>query len=144
LVSRLVEDHVHAHLEFASGAVGFIDASWSARHFRTPTISIHAQGMNGTLDVNDDEVRLFLDNSVAEFSQGWTTWRKPDLYRPVPLDIGGSQYTLQMIDFLEAVANYTDLQSNVASGLKTQLVIDAVYESARLGGTRVSVSTLHP
>jgi len=66
------------------------------------------------------------------------------LYRPVPLDIGGSQYTLQMIDFLEAVANYTDLQSNVASGLKTQLVIDAVYESARLGGTRVSVSTLHP
>jgi len=144
LVSRLVEDHVHAHLEFASGAVGFIDASWSARHFRTPTISIHAQGMNGTLDVNDDEVRLFLDNSIAEFSQGWTTWRKPDLYRPVPLDIGGSQYTLQMIDFLEAVANYTDLQSNVASGLKTQLVIDAVYESARLGGTRVSVSTLHP
>jgi len=144
LVSRLVEDHVHAHLEFASGAVGFIDASWSARHFRTPTISIHAQGMNGTLDVNDDEVRLFLDNSIAGFSQGWTTWRKPDLYRPVPLDIGGSQYTLQMIDFLEAVANYTDLQSNVASGLKTQLVIDAVYESARLGGTRVSVSTLHP
>jgi len=142
LVSRLVEDHVHAYLEFSSGAVGFIDASWSARHFRTPTISIHAQGTNGTLDVDDDEVRLFLDNSIGETSSGWTTWRKPDLYRPVPLDIGGTQYTLQMIDFLEAITNRRDLDSNVASGLKTQLVIDAVYESARQGGARVGVGTL--
>lgn len=141
LVSQLVEDHVHAHLEFASGAVGFIDASWSARHFRTPTISIHAQGTNGTLDVNDDEVRVFLDDSVDEISAGWTAWRKPDLYRSVPLDIGGTQYTLQMIDFLEAVANRSDLDSNVSSGLKTQLVIDAIYESARQGGSRVVVST---
>jgi len=142
LVSRLVEDHVHAHLEFASGAVGFIDASWSARHFRTPAISIHAQGTNGTLDVNDDEVRLFLDNSIGETSSGWTAWRKPDLYRPVPLDIGGTQYTFQMIDFLEGVINHSDLDSNVVSGLKTQCVIDAVYESARQGGTRVGVANL--
>jgi len=142
LVSRLVEDHVHAHLEFASGAVGFIDASWSARHFRTPTISIHAQGTNGTLDVNDDEVRVFLDDPIGEVSPGWTTWRKPDLYRPVPLDIGGTQYTLQMIDFLEAVTKRSDLDSNVASGLKTQLVIDAIYESAPKGGTRVGVGAL--
>lgn len=139
LVSEMVEDHVHAYLEFGSGAVGFVDASWSARHFRTPTISIHAQGEDGTLDVSDDEVRLFLDRPTQSLSDGWTTWRKPDLYRPVPVDIGGTQYTLQMMDFLHAVTNFTDVKSNVASGVRTQLVIDAIYESARNRGARVMV-----
>ncbi len=139
LVSEMVEDHVHAYLEFGSGAVGFVDASWSARHFRTPTISIHAQGEDGTLDVSDDEVRLFLDRPTQSLSDGWTTWRKPDLYRPVPVDIGGTQYTLQMMDFLHAVTNFTDVKSNVASGVRTQLVIDTIYESARTRGARVMV-----
>lgn len=139
LVSEMVEDHVHAYLEFGSGAVGFVDASWSARHFRTPTISIHAQGEDGTLDVSDDEVRLFLDRPTQSLSDGWTTWRKPDLYRPVPVDIGGTQYTLQMMDFLHAVTNFTDVKSNVASGVRTQLVIDTIYESARNRGARVMV-----
>ena len=32
---------------------GFFDASWSARHYRTPTVQLHVQGENGTLDVDD-------------------------------------------------------------------------------------------
>lgn len=139
LVSQLVEDHVHAYLEFGSGAVGYIDASWSARHFRTPTISIHAQGEYGTIDVNDDEVRLYLDRPTSDLPGGWNSWRKPDLYRPVPIDIGGTQYTIQMVDFLQGVENNTELTSNVASAVRTQLVIDAIYESARLGGSRIKV-----
>ena len=139
LVSQDVEDHVHSYLKFDSGAVGFMDASWSARHFRTPTISIHVQGDYGTLDVNDDEVRLYLDSPTLGYSGGWTNWRKPDLYQPVPLDIGGTQYTLQMLEFLNAVTNHTDVQSNVASGLKTQKIIDAIYESSRNGGAPISL-----
>jgi predicted dehydrogenase len=142
LVSRNVEDHVHAYLEFDSGAVGFIDASWSVRHFRTPTISIHAQGENGTLDVSDDDVRLFLDGPRADIPSGWSNWRKPDLYRSAPLDIGGTQYTFQMMDFLQAVSERADVESNVASGIRTQRVLDAIYESARQRGASVSVSTV--
>lgn len=140
LVSGGVEDHVHAHFEFASGAVGYLDASWSVRHYRTPTIAIHAQGENGTLDVSDDEVRLFLDNSVGELQSGWTTWRTPDLYQSVPLDIGGAQYTRQMVDFLAAVRSHSPLPSDVLSALKVQRVIDALYESAGLGGTPINIS----
>ncbi|MDA0237379.1 MAG: Gfo/Idh/MocA family oxidoreductase [Proteobacteria bacterium] len=141
LVSQNVEDHVHSYFKFGSGAVGFMDASWSARHFRTPTISIHVQGDNGTLDVNDDEVRLFLDSPILGYAGGWTNWQKPDLYRPVPLDIGGTQYTLQMLEFLNAVTNHTDVQSNVASGLQTQKIIDAIYESSRNGGALVNLAS---
>lgn len=140
-VSRTVEDHAHAYFAFASGAVGYLDASWSARHFRTPTITIHAQGENGTLDVSDDEVRLFLDDAVSEYHAGWTTWRTPDLFEAVPLDIGGPQYTRQMVDFLAAVRSRSPLQSDVMSALKVQRVIDAVYQSALRGGSPVRASS---
>lgn len=140
-VSSEVEDHVHAYFEFASGAVGYLDASWSARHYRTPTISIHAQGDNGTLDVDDDEVRVYLDSPAAELGTGWHRWRKPDLYEAVPLDIGGPQYTLQMIDFLRSVRTNVSVESDIKSGVRTQRVIDAIYSSAKDGGTSRSLET---
>jgi len=140
VVSSQVEDHAHAYFRFSSGAAGYLDASWSARHYRTPTISIHAQGDNGTLDVTDDEVRLYLDTPQAGYRAGWTQWRTPDLYEPVPLDIGGTQYTRQMVDFLNAVRRNTAVESDVASALRTQEVIDAIYASASQGGGNVSIS----
>ena len=140
LVSSQVEDHVHAFFKFRSGAVGFLDASWSARHFRIPTITIHAQGENGTLDVTDDEVRLYLDSPADDYPAGWSQWRTPDLYEPVPLDVGGSQYSRQMLDFLEAVRSWKSCESDVTSALKTQRVIDGIYRSANQGGVNVSVA----
>jgi predicted dehydrogenase len=136
-VSQTVEDHAHAFFKFESGAVGFLDASWSVRHFRTPTINIHAQGENGTIDVSDDEVRLYLDEPRSGFYRGWSRWRTPDLYEPVQLDIGGPQYTRQMEDFLGAVRDWKSVSSDVTSALKTQAVIDAAYESARTNGVNV-------
>jgi len=141
VVSLQVEDHAHVFFRFASGAAGYLDASWSVRHYRTPTISIHAQGDNGTLDVTDDEVRLFLDTPQAGNKSGWSHWRVPDLYEPVPLDIGGTQYTRQMTDFLASVRDRTAVESDVMSALRTQEAIDAVYESASRGGCSISLSS---
>ena len=140
IVSTQVEDHIHAYFRFQSGAAGYLDASWSVRHYRTPTISIHAQGDNGTLDVSDDEVRLYLDDPRSDLTSGWTKWRVPDLYEPVQLDIGGAHYTRQMTDFLLAVQNKTAISSDVESALKTQRVIDAIYESASTGGAGVQLA----
>ena len=73
LYSSTVEDYCHAMFSFRSGLVGYLDASWSARHYRTPTIAIHVQGSAGTLDVDDDQVRLFLDKPFGQFPEGWST-----------------------------------------------------------------------
>lgn len=134
LYSSTVEDHAHAFFSFKSGLTGFMDASWSARHFRTPTISIHVQGEHGTLDVNDDDVRLFLDKAHGDLPADWSIWRGPDLYQGVPFDIGGPQYTRQAIDFLEAVRQGTMVSTDVASAYKTQSVVDAIYLSAEQNG----------
>lgn len=141
LYSSDVEDHAHAFFAFRNGLKGFLDASWSARHYRKPTVAIHVQGENGTLDVDDDQVRLFLDKGKSAFTAGWHTWRKPDLYQGTTFDIGGPNYTFQAEQFLGAVRGTDKVESDVASACKVQCVIDAAYKSARQNGTAVSVES---
>jgi predicted dehydrogenase len=134
LYSEQVEDHAHVFMQFANGLRGFFDASWSARHYRTPTVVIHVQGENGTLDVDDDGVRLFVADPASGMSAGWHNWRKPDLYRGTVFDIGGPNYTEQALQFLGALRGEGHIESDVASAYKVQQVIDAAYASAEQNG----------
>ena len=137
LYSAAVEDHAHVFFEFASGLHGFLDASWSAHHYRTPTMAIHVQGEGGTLDVNDDRVALFLAEGTHGMAAGWHEWRKPDLNQGVPFDIGGSHYTLQAVQFLDAIRGTSRVESDVHSAIEVQRVIAAAYESAACAGAPV-------
>ena len=139
LYSHAVEDHVHVFFNFFNGLKGYLDASWSARHFRTPTMRIHVQGERGTLDVDDDRVALFLDLKAGPYDAGWTEWRKPDLYRGVPFDIGGANYTAQALQFLSAIRGSEAVESDVKSALEVQKVIAAAYRSAKVDGAPVTV-----
>lgn len=139
LYSTDVEDHAHLFFQFRNGLRGFLDASWSARHFRTPTVSIHVQGSNGTLDVDDDQVRLFLDSNSNGHEPGWRTWRKPDLYRGTLFDIGGPNYTDQALEFVGAVRGENDVSSDVASAYKVQCLLDAAYASSAKNGAPVTI-----
>lgn len=139
LYSEQVEDHAHVFMQFANGLRGFFDASWSARHYRTPTVTIHVQGENGTLDVDDDGVRLFVCDPAAGFAAGWRTWRKPDLYRGTVFDIGGPNYTEQALQFLDALRGSGRVESDVLSAFKVQQVIDAAYLSADQNGAPVTI-----
>lgn len=140
LYSKEIEDHAHLYFGFRNGLRGYLDASWSARHYRTPTVAIHIQGSNGTIDVSDDDVRLFAVDHAGGFDAGWHTWRKPDLYKGTDFDIGGSNYTEQAKEFLAAVRGQGDVSSDVASAYKVQCVIDAAYASAETNGQPVTIS----
>lgn len=139
LYSTAVEDHAHVYFRFENGLRGFLDASWSALHYRTPTMTIHVQGENGTLDVNDDRVALFLTNSRPNVNAGWHEWRKPDLYHGVPFDIGGANYTAQAMQFVGAIRGEAKVESDVHSALRVQRVISAAYASAERDGAAVTV-----
>jgi predicted dehydrogenase len=136
--SRHVEDYAHAWLTFANGLTGFVDCSWSARHYRLIDLTIDVQGEAGTATVSEDEVKVFLDEPAAGLPGGWTTWRKPNLYRGVEIDVGGPAYTRQDADFLHAAGAAGSVGSDVASALHVQEVLDAIYRSAA-GGRQVQV-----
>lgn len=140
LYSKTVEDYAHGYLAFTSGLTGFLDTSWSARHHRTTTMSILVQGERGTLEVDDDVVRLYLDKAHGDVPAGWTTWRNPDLYEGVSFDIGGPHYTRQAEQFLSAVRGNGAVGSDGWSAYEVQCAIDAFYRSAGQNGAPVSIS----
>jgi predicted dehydrogenase len=128
--SKEVDDFAHAVLEFKSGLTGFMDTSWSIRHHRTVNLSITVHAENGTLQVTDDDVRLFLDDANGGYGAGWRIWKKPELFEGVSLDVGGPEYTRQDEQFLKAAATRGLVECDVESAQRVQLVIEAVYESA--------------
>ena len=131
--SEKVDDFAHAIFEFRSGLSGYMDASWSVRHHRTLDLSIAVHGHAGTLQVTEDDVRLYLDEAIGEYQSGWTVFRKPDLFEGVTIDVGGPEYTRQDEQFLNAVAAGRPVESDVQSALQVQRVVEAVYESSTNG-----------
>lgn len=142
LYSEQVEDCAHAYFRFKSGLVGFLDSSWSQRHYRTIVMGISVQGSEGTLEVEDDGLRLFLDKASGDWPAGWTTWRKPDLFKGVSLDVGGPFYTRQAEEFIAAVRGQGSVTSDVFSAYRTQCAVEAIYRSASQSGAPVSLESV--
>lgn len=134
-----VEDYAHSYLSFKRGLEGFIDVSWSVRNYRLPEIKIEVQGENGILVFTDDYVKLYLDNTQSGFKEGWTTFYKQDLYNGVELDIGGPEYTREDRYILESIKNCKQTEMDVFEALKTQSIIDAIYQSSS-SGCRIEVN----
>jgi predicted dehydrogenase len=139
LYSSQVEDSAHAFFQFKNGLKGWMDSSWSSRHYRTLTMQIHVQGERGTLDVNEDEVKLYLDDQYQDYKAGWSKWLKPDLYKGVETDVGGVHYTRQAQAFLDAIQKSEKVEADVESAFEVQRLMDAIYESARNNGAPVKV-----
>lgn len=137
LYSEEVEDAAHAQMEFENGVQGWIDCSWSRRHHRLLEIGIEVQGENGTLSVDDDSVKLFLDDVAFGHAAGWTIWKKPDLFHGAPIDIGGPQYTRQDEAFARAVMLGGTLESDITNAWHVQKTVDAIYKSTERRGEPV-------
>jgi len=142
--SREVEDFVHAILRFKDDLIGYLDASWSMRNYRLPEINIEVHGSNGTMLVNDDYIRVTLDNINRDIDglrlrEGITTIYKQDLFKGVPIDIGGVEYTREDMHFIECIKEKRQSVINVFEASKVQAVIDAIYSSS-YNGNWVEVS----
>ena len=129
-----IEDFAHVMLEFRSGLRAWIDSSWSVRFRRTLETTIDILGDNGSLIINDDTVSLFLDQPAAGWSVGKTVWRASDLYRGVPIDVGGPPYTRQAQAFIGALLSQTIPESDVRQAFHVQQIIDAAYRSSSKAG----------
>ena len=134
-----VEDFAHGNFEFENGLKGWMDTAWSKRHHRLVDSEINIQGENGTLEVTDDEVKIFLDEARGDFDAGWSVMNKTDLYTGVPFDIGGPQYTEELIAFYKAISAGNRVESDIGSALRVQRVIDAFYLSSEENSTYVEV-----
>ncbi|MDW7681509.1 MAG: Gfo/Idh/MocA family oxidoreductase [bacterium] len=129
-----VEDFAHVQYEFKSGLSGWMDSSWSIRHHRLLQVNIEIHAENGDLFVCDDYVKLFLENSVDGYQEGWTNLNNPELFKGVEMDIGGPHFSRQDIAFVNAIKNGSKLESDLRNAYKVQKIVDAAYLSAEKHG----------
>jgi predicted dehydrogenase len=137
-----VDDEVNTLLRFASGAVGSLEASRNApgRHNQ---IGFEIHGERGSIAFNFerlDEIQAFFPDDPPDRRGFRTIYTGPA--HPYgeywPLTAAGLGYTdiktLEVYDFIKAVAEGTSVSPNFRDGYRLAQVCDAILEAAERQG----------
>lgn len=121
-----VEDTVQANFKFKNGLKCRFEASWNVKNYRLQETTIEIEGSLGKLRVNEDFIEI---SNHKNLDKNYKTYRQ-ELYRGVPVDIGGPEYTREDEDFLNCIQNNKQPMLNVNSSLHIQKVIDSIYKTS--------------
>ena len=124
-----VEDTAVAVLEFANGALGTIEATTAA--YPGYSRRIELTGSQGTLILDGDsltavDLQTKLDEPVSAVSA-------PTASANTPVVADASAHQRVFEDFVRAVANRTSPICDGVEGRRSVALIEAIYESARVG-----------
>ena len=61
---------------------------------------LHFEGEYGTLTVDDDSVKLYLNRDEDHYQKGWTEFNKIQFNKGVEIDFGAPYYSIQNRDFV--------------------------------------------
>jgi UDP-N-acetyl-2-amino-2-deoxyglucuronate dehydrogenase len=128
------EDTLVANLEFASGALGVLQATTSA--YPGYPRQLELTGSAGTLIILQDRLLAAdLRNPPADLQCGGKADQNPSASSPVVSDVRGHQAVLQ--DFLQSIQSNTTPRCDGREGRRSLALVEAIYEACRSGG-RVS------
>ena len=124
------EDTIVATLEFASGAVGTLEAATSA--YPGYSRRVELTGSEGTIILEHDRViTADLRSPTDEFGTGGEPDANASASSPVVSDVRGHRMIIE--DFLEAVRTNGVPRCDGREGRKSVELIQAMYESSRSG-----------
>lgn len=130
-----VEDTVVAHLEFASGALGVLEATTAAHPGSPRRLELH--GTAGTVVLVDDEVHEWSLASGAPAPER-TAGAATAFAASTHLMSDHRWHQRQIEEFVDAVAQGRAPLVDGREGLRSSALVEAVYRSARTGrGVRV-------
>ena len=124
------EDTLVALLEFASGALGVLQATTSA--YPGYPRQLELTGSEGTLIIAQD--RLFaadLRNPPADLRCGGKADENPSASSPVVSDVRGHQSVLE--DFLQSIQANTTPRCDGREGRRSLALVEAIYKACRTG-----------
>ena len=119
-----VEDGVSAELVLDDGTRCAFEASWNVKNYRLQETVLEIAGESGTMTVNEDRVTVSQDGVKN------TVYRQ-HLGHGVPIDVGGTEYTAEDVDFVECIRSGRHPKVDVAWALRVQRVVDGIYDAAR-------------
>jgi myo-inositol 2-dehydrogenase/D-chiro-inositol 1-dehydrogenase len=69
-------------MDHSSGLVGIVDMSWSRPGYPLPAVKITVEATGGTLEISDDNLKIYLYRKKGTFEKGWTIIHSADLPSP--------------------------------------------------------------
>jgi predicted dehydrogenase len=112
------EDDVTFGVTDSSGLKGKFEISWRKTGYRMPEFGMSIQGTKGTLKVNDDEVRLDLNQAQTK------RWFRADLDDNVGYLLGGPEYYREDAHFVDSIISGKTPRSDFQSALKVDYLLD--------------------
>lgn len=122
-----IEDYVHVMLGYKD-TICSIDASWSAHNYRTPYVKFHFEGENGSIELTEDKVKLYLKNQVGKYNKGLNLFNIVELDKEINFDVAGRHYASQCNYFINQVKQKKIDLENLTSSVEVQKIIDLVYK----------------
>jgi predicted dehydrogenase len=134
LFSRDVEDEVYSTFYFDNGITGQLSVNWSDESYRKMYTKITVWGDNGRMDVNRQEIQIYLrdqSKAVDGLAEGWNMRYTTDLTQPVWYYLRGEEYSAQIDHFAQAIkTGDRKTISTFRSALDVDVTIDAIVRNA--------------
>lgn len=134
-----VEDELSATLTAPGCADISFESSWSVPGYPISVTSLTVEATNGSLQVDNDGVRLDLRQPHGRWPAGVTRIAEADLPQPAPFVFNGEAYALEDAHFLHWATGGPAPPITAAAGLEVQRVMAALYASAAAGGEPAAV-----
>jgi predicted dehydrogenase len=98
---------------------GEFDISWCRKGYRIPDYGLVITGVKGSLEVNNDSVKLAIDGKQE-------TWYRADLNDSVPFLLGAAEYYREDRAFIDAIINKKPPDPDFNTSSKIDCFIDQV------------------
>jgi predicted dehydrogenase len=119
-IAKDSEDDVSFTVGGADDLVGKFEVSWRKIGYRMPEFGLTINGTKGSLSVNDDELKIQLNNAEPK------RLYRHDLGDNVGYFLGGPEYYREDMHFVESALSGASAKSDFQSALRVDKLIDDV------------------
>jgi predicted dehydrogenase len=118
------DDSVSVRVEKSNGPKGEFNISWRMPSYRMPEVGLSINGSKGTIEVNDDNVKLKMKDGKL------LTWYKHDLNDNTNFMLGGPEYFRENEYFVNSIIERRQAEPSFDTAAKVDEIIDQVKERA--------------
>lgn len=120
-----VKNGISLILDHSTDLMGLVDISWSRPDYPLPTIKITVEGIGGTLEISDDDLKLYLFRKKGGVEKGWTTIDASDLASPSGFFLCEQGYSERISSFIGSCIEQKRPVVSWEDGLEVMRLIEA-------------------
>jgi len=113
------ESSAKFHVSGNNHLEGEFDVSWCQKGYRIPDYGLIINGVKGSIEVNNDRVKLVIDGKQE-------IWYRADLDDSVPFLLGAAEYYREDAAFIDAILNNNPAEPDFITASKVDRFIDQV------------------